>query len=95
MDVRLFNTLSRSIEKLEPINDNEIRMYHCGPTVYDYAHVGNLRAFIVNDTLRRTLEYLNYNVKQVMNITDVDDKTIKASQDKKQSLKKFTDFLLR
>ena len=81
MDVRLFNTLSRSIEKLEPLRTREVRMYQCGPTVYDYAHIGNLRAYISWDILRRILEYAGYEVRQVMNITDIDDKTIKRSHD--------------
>ena len=79
MDVRLFNTLTGTVEKLEPLHDREVRMYHCGPTVYGYAHIGNLRSFIANDILRRTLEYAGYTVKQVMNITDIDDKMIKKS----------------
>jgi len=76
MAVRLYNTLSRSLEELKPLHDNEVRVYSCGPTVYDYAHIGNLRTFIVNDILRRTLEYAGYNVEHVMNITDIDDKMI-------------------
>lgn len=98
MDVKLFNTISRSIEKIEPISDNEVRMYHCGPTVYDFAHIGNLRAFIVNDTLRRTFEYLGYNVKQVMNITDVDDKMIARAKQEGVTIqalaREYTNFLL-
>ncbi|MEK7538334.1 MAG: cysteine--tRNA ligase [Patescibacteria group bacterium] len=81
MDVKLFNTLTGEVEKLAPLHDREIRMYHCGPTVYDYAHIGNLRTFITNDLLRRTLEYSNYMVKQVMNITDIDDKIIARSRE--------------
>lgn len=76
MVVKLFNTLTRSLEELQPLHDNEVRMYHCGPTVYDFAHIGNFRTFIVNDILRRTLEYVGYDVKQVMNITDIEDKMI-------------------
>ncbi len=79
MDVKLFNTLTGKLEKLVPIHDSEVRMYHCGPTVYDYAHIGNLRTFTTNDILRRTFEYSGYTVKQVMNITDIDDKMIKRS----------------
>ncbi len=81
MDVRLLNTLSGELAPLEPLHDREIRMYHCGPTVYGYAHIGNLRSFVANDILRRTLEYAGYSVKQVMNITDIDDKMIKKSAD--------------
>ena len=63
MDVALFNTLTGTIEKIVPLHNREIRMYHCGPTVYDDAHIGNLRAAVVNDILRRTLEYTNYTVQ--------------------------------
>ncbi len=80
MDVILFNTLTGADQKVVPIHDHEVRMYHCGPTVYDYAHIGNLRAFVVNDILRRTIEYAGYRVNQMMNITDIDDKTIKKSK---------------
>jgi len=69
--VRLYNTLTRRVEDFAPINEGEVRMYTCGPTVYDYAHIGNLRAYVFADVLRRTLEYAGYKVKQVMNITDV------------------------
>lgn len=81
MVLTLFNTLTGTVEKLEPLHDREVRMYHCGPTVYGYAHIGNLRSFIANDILRRTLEYTGYTVKQVMNITDIDDKMIKKAFD--------------
>lgn len=86
MDVKLFNTLTGTLEKLGPLHNSEVRMYHCGPTVYGYAHIGNLRSFIANDILRRTLEYAGYSVKQVMNITDIDDKMIKKSADEGVSL---------
>lgn len=81
MALVLFNTLSGKKEQLRPQNDREVRMYHCGPTVYDYGHIGNFRTFLINDILRRTLEYTGYHVMQVMNITDIDDKTIKRSHD--------------
>lgn len=86
MDVKIFNTLSRSIEKLEPIHDGEVRMYNCGPTVFDYAHIGNLRALIANDILRRVLEYVGYNVKHVTNITDIDDKMILRANERGVSI---------
>lgn len=70
--LRLFNTMSREKEVFEPVDSNEpVRMYNCGPTVYNFAHIGNLRAFVFADTLRRTLEANGYEVKQVINITDV------------------------
>ncbi|KON33444.1 MAG: cysteinyl-tRNA synthetase [miscellaneous Crenarchaeota group-6 archaeon AD8-1] len=87
-----FNTLTRKKEKFNPINPGKIRMYTCGPTVYDYAHIGNFRAFIFEDLVKRWLEYLGFEVFHVMNITDVDDKTIKRSKKQKISFKKFTNF---
>ncbi|MBX4201506.1 cysteine--tRNA ligase [Candidatus Saccharibacteria bacterium] len=63
--------MTRSVESFEPVNSTELKLYTCGPTVYDYAHIGNLRAFVFNDTLRRTLESSGYKLKHVMNITDV------------------------
>ncbi|MCK9344802.1 MAG: cysteine--tRNA ligase [Candidatus Pacebacteria bacterium] len=98
MVVKLFNTLSRSLEELKPLHDNEVRMYSCGPTVYDYAHIGNLRTFIVNDILRRTLEYTGYNVEHVMNITDIDDKMIMRANKESTTIgalsQKYENFLL-
>lgn len=90
MDIRLFNTLSRSVEVLKPLHGNEVTMYSCGPTVYDYAHVGNLRAILISDILHRTIEYAGYSIKHVMNITDIDDKTIKRSHDEGLSLSELT-----
>ncbi len=69
--MQLFNTSSEKIELLEPADGKKIRMYHCGPTVYNYAHIGNLRAYVFADTLRRALEYVGLHVTQVINITDV------------------------
>lgn len=69
--MKLYNTLSRSIEDFKPIDENLVRMYTCGPTVYNYAHLGNLRMYIHEDILEKTLRYIGYNVKRVMNITDV------------------------
>lgn len=98
MDVVLFNTFSRSLEKFKPIRGREVRMYHCGPTVYDFAHIGNLRSFIMNDILRRTLEYSDYKVIQVMNITDIDDKMIARAEEEGVSIhtlaREYTNFLL-
>ena len=79
MSLRLFNTLSGKIEEFRPINDQEVRMYACGPTVYDYGHIGNFRTFVAVDILRRFLRQSGYKLKQVMNITDVDDKIIRNS----------------
>jgi cysteinyl-tRNA synthetase len=90
MDIFLHNTLTRQKEKFIPIKKGEVGMYNCGPTVYDHPHIGNLRTLIFGDILRRVFEYNNYKVIQVMNITDVDDKTIKKSKAEKVSLYDFT-----
>jgi len=79
MALRLFNTLSAKIEEFRPLEDNEVRMYACGPTVYDYGHIGNFRTFIAVDILRRFLRQSGFKVRHVMNITDVDDKIIRNS----------------
>ena len=71
MTLKLFNTMTREKEVVEPIHDNEVRFYTCGPTVYDYIHIGNLRSFVTEDILRRVLLFNGFDVKQVMNITDV------------------------
>ncbi|MGH9355957.1 MAG: cysteine--tRNA ligase [Terriglobia bacterium] len=76
----MHNTLSGRVEEFKPLAGTEVRLYTCGPTVYDYAHIGNYRTFVFQDVLRRYLEYLGFQVKQVMNLTDVDDKTIRNSQ---------------
>jgi cysteinyl-tRNA synthetase len=77
--LRISNTLSGKIEEFNPLQDNLVRMYTCGPTVYDYAHIGNFRTFVFQDVLKRYLRYKGYAVRHVMNITDVDDKTIRNS----------------
>src|ERR1700722_3139405 len=77
MTLRLFNTLSGQIEPLEPADGNALRMYACGPTVYDYGHIGNFRTFLQIDILRRALKLMGTKVRHVMNITDVDDKIIR------------------
>lgn len=88
--MQVYNTLTRKLEFFKPLEDNHVRMYCCGPTVYNYAHVGNLRAFTFYDIVRRTLLHKGYKVTFVMNLTDVDDKTIKGSQSERISLKEFT-----
>jgi len=77
MALRLYNTMSAAIEEFRPLLDNEVRMYACGPTVYDYGHIGNFRTFVAVDLLRRFLRQSGYAVRHVMNITDVDDKIIR------------------
>src|ERR1043166_661190 len=69
--MKLHNTLTRQIEDFKPIEEGQVKLYNCGPTVYDYAHLGNLRAYVFTDSLRRVLDAFGYKVKQVMNITDV------------------------
>ena len=71
MQIKFYNTLTKEKEGFKPLEDNTVRMYSCGPTVYSYAHIGNFRAYVFMDTLRRTLEYNGYKLKHVMNITDV------------------------
>lgn len=71
MELSFYNTLTRKKEKFQPLDEKQVRMYSCGPTVYNYAHIGNFRAYILMDTLRRVLKYNGYNLKHVMNITDV------------------------
>jgi cysteinyl-tRNA synthetase len=74
--MRIFNTLTRRMEPLEPLEPGHVRLYTCGPTVYDYAHIGNFRTYVWEDLLRRSLEFLGFRVTQVMNITDIEDKII-------------------
>lgn len=90
MALRLYNTLSGKVEEFQPIENNEVRMYACGPTVYDYGHIGNFRTFIAVDILRRFLCQSGYKVRHVMNITDVDDKIIRNSTQAGVPLKQFT-----
>lgn len=81
MKLKLYNTLSRKIEEFEPINKSKVGIYSCGPTVYSFAHIGNLRSFLFADLLQRTLRVVGeYDIKWVMNITDIDDKTIRDSK---------------
>jgi len=88
--LKIYNTLTRKKEEFKPLRDKEVGFYSCGPTVYNYAHIGNLRTYIFNDLLKRSLRFLGYKVTHVMNLTDVDDKTIKGSQKEKVPLKEFT-----
>ncbi len=88
--LKLYNTLTKKEEIFKPQKGKEVKMYSCGPTVYNYAHIGNLRTYIFNDILKRILLYNNFKVKHVMNLTDVDDKTIRASRNEGISLKQLT-----
>jgi cysteinyl-tRNA synthetase len=91
MTLKLYNTLTRKIEEFKPLSKKEVKMYSCGPTVYDYAHIGNFRTNILTDILKRSLIFLGYKVNHAMNITDVDDKTIKGSTKEDLPLKEFTE----
>lgn len=90
MDIHLYNTLTRKKEIFVPLKKGRVSMYHCGPTVYDTPHIGNYRTFVLNDLIRRVFEYNDYEVRQVMNVTDVDDKTIKKAHEEKIPLKDVT-----
>ncbi len=89
-ELRIFNTLSAKVETLTPLAPPEVAFYACGPTVYNRAHVGNFRSFVATDVLRRTLKHLGYHVREVMNITDVDDRIIQKAQEAGKDLDTFT-----
>ena len=94
--MKIYNTLTKEIEEFIPNNPKEIKMYTCGPTVYHFAHIGNLRSYIFEDILEKTLNYIGYPVKRVMNITDVghltsdsdtgEDKMLKGAKREKKSV---------
>jgi cysteinyl-tRNA synthetase len=90
MALRLYNTMSSQVEEFRPLRDSEVRMYACGPTVYDYGHVGNFRTFVAVDLLRRYFRQSGYKVHHVMNITDVDDKIIRNSARDGLSVQQYT-----
>jgi cysteinyl-tRNA synthetase len=90
MALRLYNTMSSQVEEFHPLRDNEVRMYACGPTVYDYGHIGNFRTFIAVDMLQRFLRQSGYTVRYVMNITDVDDKIIRNAAHDGVSVQQYT-----
>src|SRR5579862_9716391 len=92
MALKIFNTLSRSLQEFVPLDPagREVRMYCCGPTVHDFAHIGNFRTFVFADVVRRHLEFKGFSVRHAMNITDVEDKIIKRVRENKTSLKDFT-----
>ena len=91
MPLQFYNSLKREKEIFQPIEKGKVGLYTCGPTVYDYAHIGNFRTFMFEDLLKRWLLHLRYDVKHVMNITDVDDKTIKKAKQMKVILSRITD----
>jgi cysteinyl-tRNA synthetase len=88
----LYNTLGRRLTKFKPISGTRVKMYTCGPTVYNYAHIGNFRTFVFEDVLRRYLLYKGYKVTQVMNITDVEDRIIEGIKKTGKSMQELTDF---
>jgi len=91
MVLKLYNTLTRKKEIFKPLVKGKVGIYSCGPTVYDFAHIGNFRAYIVADILKKYLKFKGFKVKHIMNITDVDDKTIKSSIQENLSLKEYTE----
>ena len=90
MALRFYNTLTRQEEEFVPLNAGEVRLYTCGPTVYDYAHIGNFRTYLWEDLLRRYLQHRTYRVIQAMNLTDVDDKTIANAREAGLTLEDYT-----
>jgi cysteinyl-tRNA synthetase len=90
MALRFFNTLSQQVEPFTPMDGNTVRMYTCGPTVYNYVHIGNLRTFTFQDILRRWLRTRGYAMHHVMNITDVEDKIIRSAMQENKSLREYT-----
>ena len=92
MALRLFNTLSRSVQEFVPLDPSgrHVGLYCCGPTVYDFAHIGNFRTFVFADLVRRYLQFKGFTVRHVMNITDVEDKIIQGVAKTKMSLRDYT-----
>src|SRR5919109_4216349 len=90
MPLHFYNTLSQQVEEFTPARDNTVRMYTCGPTVYDFAHIGNFRTFTFVDLLQRWLRACGFELDHVMNITDVDDKIIRNAAAQHKSLEDYT-----
>src|SRR3954469_12281209 len=90
-DFTLYNSLTRSIDQFAPADGKLVRVYSCGPTVYNPAHLGNFRTFLFADLLRRSLKLAGWEVRQVMNITDVDDKIIKRAAEQAKSIREVTE----
>src|SRR5262250_3982276 len=90
MAIELFNTLSGKLEEFRPLENNLVRMYACGPTVYDYGHIGNFRTFVAVDVLRRFLKQSGYKLNHVMNITDVEDKIIRNAAREGKTVQEYT-----
>ena len=94
MKITFYNSLTNSLQEFKPIHDGKVSMYVCGPTVYNYPHIGNMRPVVVFDTLRRFLTYVGFDVTYVSNFTDVDDKIIKAAQQEGKTEKELTEFYI-
>ena len=94
MEIKLYNSLTNKVEEFHPLKEGEVSMYVCGPTVYNYPHIGNMRPVVVFDTLRRFLTYIGYNVTYVSNFTDVDDKIINEAIKQNKSEKELTEFYI-
>src|SRR5438477_8487410 len=90
-EFRLYNTLTRRVEPFAPADGETVRMYSCGPTVYNPAHLGNFRTFLFNDLLRRAFTLRGWKVRQVMNLTDVDDKIIKRASEQAKRIREVTE----
>ncbi|MGH9583375.1 MAG: cysteine--tRNA ligase, partial [Bryobacteraceae bacterium] len=90
MALRFYNTLTQELEPFQPLEGNTVRMYTCGPTVYNYVHIGNFRTFTFQDILRRWLKYRGYVLNHVMNVTDVDDKIIANAAKEKKNIGEYT-----
>src|ERR1700743_757936 len=88
--LQLYNSRTRKVEEVKPISPPKVSLYVCGPTIYDYAHIGNFRTYVAVDLLRRALKHFDYQVDHVMQFTDVDDKTIRGSREKNLPLKEYT-----
>jgi cysteinyl-tRNA synthetase len=95
MALLLYNSLGRKLTRFKPLAGKRVRMYTCGPTVYDYAHIGNFRTFVFEDVLRRYLIFKGYKVTQVKNITDVEDRIIEGIKRTGMSLRELTDFFTK
>lgn len=93
--IKIYDTLSRQLREFKPIDENKVKMYVCGPTVYNYIHIGNARSAVAFDTIRRYLEYRGYEVTYISNFTDVDDKIIKGASQAKMSTKEFSDMYIK
>ena len=92
MSLHLYNTLTRTLEPFKPLKQDGVKVYYCGPTPYNYAHIGNLRNYLMDDFVVRSMRFLGYKVKTTMNITDVEDKIIRDSKNQWKTIKELTDF---